>query len=72
MLRAFAHEIYFTAAPATSECKGCEFDNCRSKVCREASFAAIRAGMPDCDAGFIYVRDPSDGRQADLLIGGEA
>lgn len=76
MLRAFANGIYFTAEPATNECAGCCFDNERSSVCRAAGEEAIAAGLPDCEcrgvSTHIYVRDPSDGRQADLLIGGEA
>lgn len=76
MLRAHAHGIYFTAEPATSECAGCCFDKERSSVCRTAGEAAVAAGLPDCESRgvstHIYVRDPSDGRQQDLLIGGEA
>jgi hypothetical protein len=78
MLRAFINETWITAEPADAwgECAGCIFQKERHAICKAAGEAAIAAGLPDCDSrvgtGFIYVRDPSDGRQADLLVGGEA
>lgn len=79
MLRAFANGVWFTAAPVTAseDCEGCIFQKERSRVCDAANHAAKDAGLPECvgprDVSVcIYVRDPSDGRQADLLIGGEA
>jgi hypothetical protein len=56
----------FVAEPGKSY-HGCLFDRQSSKVCRKASFAAIRAGLPDCDDGFVYVAAPMDPRQIDLL-----
>jgi hypothetical protein len=55
----------YSASPCNS-CHGCLFDGQASKVCRKASHAAIRAVLPDCDDGFIYVAVPVDARQLSL------
>jgi hypothetical protein len=57
----------YGAEPCKS-CNGCLFEGQASKVCRKASFAAIRAGLPDCDDGFIYVAVPVDPRQLFLEV----
>lgn len=58
----------------TDECAGCAFEKEGSSACRAAEKAAAAAGLPDCESrpdlnrpGFIYLRDPSNGRQMDLL-----
>jgi hypothetical protein len=63
----------------TDECKGCLFAKERPSVCRAAGEAAIAAGLPDCESrpeqykpGYIYVSDPSQGRQLDLLASPDA
>jgi hypothetical protein len=53
-------------------CKGCLFDKKGSDACTAAGAAALAAGLPDCeskgyDPGYRYVRDPSDGRQFDVI-----
>lgn len=62
-------EIRFVAQPAKS-CVGCLFDSERSTVCREASAVAGQRGLPDCDAGYIYVEEETDERQIDLFAEG--
>lgn len=70
---AFANGVWFKAEPATKGCDGCIFDSERSAICREAGTRAVEAGMPDCDdtgpgaSSYRYVRDPSDGRQLDVI-----
>jgi hypothetical protein len=58
----------------TEECAGCVFEKSEIGACRAAERAALAAGLPDCESrpdlnkpGFIYQRDPSNGRQMDLL-----
>ena len=67
---------YYGDAPIeeTEECRGCLFDKKGFGACRAATEAARAADLPDCEsrpdlgrAGFIYVADPSAGRQLDLL-----
>lgn len=60
--------IEFTCSPATS-CRGCLFDRQSSSVCKVAASEAVRRGIPDCDAGVIYVSVEKDSRQLDLLQG---
>lgn len=74
MIRATINGKWFTAAPAERKdpCNGCMFMDSPAKTCMDAGQAAIAAGMPDCESrgkqpGFIYVPDPSEGRQQDLL-----
>lgn len=52
----------FTVKAATS-CRNCLFEGQRSSVCHKASAVAVRADLPDCDAGFVYVTVPVDPRQ---------
>lgn len=56
------------------ECAGCMWRGQRFAVCKAATEAAVAAGLPDCESrpdryqpGFVYVPDPSAGRQLDLL-----
>lgn len=58
--------IQFTTKPAMS-CRGCLFEHQSYKVCDIACQAAERAGMDDCEHGFIYVAKPVDPRQVTLL-----
>jgi hypothetical protein len=55
----------FRAEPGKS-CAGCLFDRQHSSVCRKAAYVAARAGLQDCDSGFVYVAVPVDPRQLDL------
>lgn len=52
----------FTVKVATS-CRNCLFDGQRASVCHQASAVAVRASLPDCDDGFVYVAVPVDPRQ---------
>lgn len=45
------------------DCAGCTFRGQRSKVCKEATRLALRADLPDCDDGYIYVPIAVDPRQ---------
>ena len=54
--------MQYATREATS-CRGCLFDGQRSSVCARASLAAVRAGMADCESGFIYVMREIDPRQ---------
>lgn len=63
-------QLNFTSKPGKT-CNGCLFDESHSSVCREACAAAVRASMPDCDKGVIYVLVETDPRQL-ALIGGDA
>lgn len=54
--------IRFTVKVATS-CRGCLFAGQRASVCHQASAVAVRADLPDCDSGFVYVTVPIDPRQ---------
>lgn len=72
MPNANAHDVWFIAAPAPDDCVGCLFESELGGVCDAACAAAVAAGLPECtgkrgESVCIYVRDPSDGRQADLL-----
>lgn len=49
-------ELRFTAQAAKT-CHGCIFDGERSPTCHKATAIALRAGLPDCDAGFIGYPD---------------
>ena len=52
------------AAPAgRPDCSGCVFRGQRYKVCEEAARLALRADLPDCDDGYIYVPVAVDPRQ---------
>ncbi len=51
------------AIPDRPDCSGCVFRGQRSKVCKEATRLALRADLPDCDDGFVYVAIPVDPRQ---------
>lgn len=54
----------FTSRPTSvNSCQGCVFRGQRSKVCKEATRLALRAGMPDCDDGYVYVPIVVDPRQ---------
>lgn len=59
--------LNFTSKPGKS-CLGCLFEESRSTVCREACAAAVRAGMPDCDDGVIYVLVEADPRQLEIPV----
>lgn len=57
------------------DCAGCCFRGQASKVCKEASALAVRAGMKDCDdrdtvtgCTFVYILIPVDNRQ--LIVEG--
>lgn len=52
-----------TAAREQGNCTGCVFSRQDAAVCHRAVAAALRAGLPDCDEGFIYVLVPVDERQ---------
>lgn len=52
----------FTTKPAKS-CRFCLFEGQRSRVCKEATRIALRAGLEDCDSGFVYVAILVDKRQ---------
>jgi len=59
----------YRAQPAIhkkNQCKGCAFERQGSDVCKAAGARAVAGGLPDCDAGFIYVLPP-DPRQVDLV-----
>lgn len=56
------------AAKPCKSCNGCMFSGQAPKVCRKATAAALRAGLPDCDDGFIYVAVPVDARQLSLGV----
>lgn len=65
------------AAEDAGACAGCCFRGQLSKVCKAASAAAVRAGLPDCDdvdretgRTFVYVLIPIDPRQA-IIEGAE-
>jgi hypothetical protein len=60
--------LRFTTQPAKS-CKSCLFDGERSPVCHKATAVAIRAGLADFDAGFVYIAVEADPRQLELLKG---
>jgi len=55
------------AIPDRPDCSGCVFRGQRSKVCKEAARLALRAGLPDCDSGHIYVAVPIDSRQLTIV-----
>ena len=55
------------AIPDRPDCSGCVFRGQRSKVCKEATRLALRAGLPDCDDGYVYQLIEVDPRQ--LTIG---
>lgn len=59
--------MQFTERAAVSKCRGCLFDGQWSKVCMKAAKAAVRAGMHDCDDGYIYEAVPQDPRQLVLV-----
>lgn len=52
----------FTTKAAKS-CRGCLFEGQRSRVCKEATRIALRAGLADCDEGHVYVAVLIDKRQ---------
>ncbi len=54
-------------ARAAKSCDGCAFQGQKTAVCRRATELALRAGMADCDHGFIYVERKIDPRQIDLV-----
>ncbi len=63
------------AAEDAGDCAGCCFRGQASKVCKEASALAVRAGLNDCDdrdtetkRTFVYVLVPIDDRQ--LIVEG--
>jgi len=55
-------DMRFTVKVAKS-CRSCLFDGQRASVCHQAAAVAMRADLPDCDSGFIYVPIPIDERQ---------
>jgi len=55
------------AIPDRPDCSGCIFRGQRSKVCKEATRFALRASLPDCDDGVIYVAVPIDSRQLTIV-----
>lgn len=57
--------ILFTTKSAKS-CRGCLFSGQRASVCHQAAAVALRADLPDCDRGFVYVPIPIDERQLTL------
>lgn len=63
-------ELQFVAR-AAPKCNGCMFNGCAVSVCEEVTHVATRAGMPDCDDGYIYVAAPVDPRQIGIFEGGE-
>ncbi len=54
---------FMARSAAPGSCAGCIFSGQRASVCREATRVALRACMPDCDDGFVYVAYPVDPRQ---------
>jgi hypothetical protein len=69
---------HFGEEDETKECAGCVFHKGDHDACKKAGVAALAAGMPDCESrpdlnkpGFIYLKDPSNGRQLDLLEDGQ-
>lgn len=58
--------MQYTARPATS-CVGCEFRGQRSAVCHRATALALRADLPDCDHGYIYVLVEQNPRQLSIV-----
>lgn len=56
----------FAERPAKS-CRGCVFDGQWYKVCDAANAHAKQRGLPECEAGVIYVAVEKDARQLDLL-----
>lgn len=63
-------KMQFTASPAKS-CRGCLFERQFSPVCKRAAALAVKADLPDCDAGFIYVLVETDPRQLSITPEGE-
>lgn len=61
------HMQFVAHAVKGTSCYGCVFDGQRSPVCFEAGRIAVRAGLPDCDAGFVYVLKPADPRQLTIV-----
>lgn len=60
------HQMRFTVKPAKS-CRGCLFDGQRASVCLVASSLAAKAGLPDCDEGYVYVSVQTDPRQVEIV-----
>lgn len=60
--------MQFTARQGAN-CSGCLFQRQRVSVCRRATQAALRAGLPDCDDGHVYVERELDARQLALVDG---
>lgn len=58
----------YVERPARRTCRGCCFEAQWSSICIRASAIAVRAGMNDCDAGFIYVLAVRDVRQIVIEI----
>jgi hypothetical protein len=66
------HDPFDDESDERRMCKGCIFDKTNAAACMAAGEAAKAAGLPDCesrgmDPGYLYVRDPSDGRQLDVV-----
>lgn len=59
----------FTAKPWSKGCRTCEFNGQWSVVCNQAVALALKAGLPNCEAGYVYVPRERDQRQ--LLIEGQ-
>lgn len=57
--------LKFTSKPGKT-CNGCLFDESRHETCVKVSEIAVRAGMPDCDDGVIYVQVETDPRQMEI------
>lgn len=53
--------------PARKSCAGCCFQGQWSSVCKRATAVAIRAGLNDCDAGYVYVLVEKDPRQLEIV-----
>lgn len=60
--------MQFKIRPGLS-CRGCLFEKQAASVCVKAGVVAARAGLEDCERGFIYVAVPVDPRQLDITQG---
>ena len=59
--------MQFGERAAVNKCRGCVFDGQWSKVCMKAAKVAVRAGLRDCDDGFIYTEVQQYPRQLVLV-----
>lgn len=58
-------KMQFTASTAKS-CRGCLFERQFSPICKRASAVAVKADLPDCDTGVIYIAVEEDPRQLSI------